>query len=65
MIVYKDVFGKLADAGYNTTRIRKEKVLPESTMSRIRKGEGIRLESLETICKLTGCKIDELVEFKN
>lgn len=64
MLVYKDILSKLAEAGYNTTRLRKEKLLPESTITRIRHDEPIRLDSLETICKLTGKEISDLIEFK-
>ena len=33
MIIYKDILAKLNSAGYNTTRLRREKLLPESTIT--------------------------------
>lgn len=64
MIVYKDILAKLSEAGYNTTIIRKEKILSESTLTKIRNNEPIRLDSLELISKLTSEPIENLVEFK-
>ena len=64
MIIYKDILQKLKDAGYNQTRLRKEKLLPESTMQRIRNGESITMEKLGVICKLTGLPVEELIEYK-
>ena len=49
MIVYKNILAKLSEAGYNTTIIRKEKILSESTLTKIRNNEPIRLDSLELI----------------
>ena len=64
MIVYKDILSKLSEAGYNTTTIRKEKILSESTLTKIRNNEPIRLDSLEVISKLTHEAVENLVEFK-
>lgn len=64
MIVYKDILSKLSEAGYNTTTIRKEKILSESTLTKIRNNEPIRLDSLEVISKLTNEPVENLVEFK-
>lgn len=64
MIVYKDILKKLKDAGYNTTRIRSEKILSEYTMSSIRNNEPISMSTLDTICKLTGLPVQELIEYK-
>ena len=64
MIVYKDILSKLSEAGYNTTTIRKEKILSESTLTKIRKNEPIRLDSLEVISKPTHEPVENLVEFK-
>lgn len=64
MILYKDILNKLSAAGYNTTIIRRKKLLSESTLTKIRNNEPISLDSLEVISKLTGQPIQNLVEFK-
>lgn len=61
MIVYHDVLGKLYDAGYTTTRIRREKILSESTLTKLRHNVPVHLDALDIICNLTGLDISDLV----
>lgn len=63
MIVYKDIIKKLKDAGYNSAVIRKNNILPQSVLQRLRNGTPITTETINTICKLTGCKVEDLIEY--
>lgn len=63
MIVYKDVFEKMKRNGYSTALIRKEKLIPEGSLQNIRDGKLVNLKTIDTICRLSGCKIDELIEY--
>ena len=63
-IIYKDILQKLKDAGYNTTRLRREKIISESTITRIRNGEPIKTDTLGVICELTGLDVSDLIEYK-
>lgn len=65
MIVYKDILEKLKKAGYNTTRLRREKLLSESSLSRIRKNQHISTETLNVICELTGLPVEDLIEYRD
>ena len=64
MIVYKNILGKLADAGYNTTRIRREKILSESTLTQLRNNKRISTDTLDTVCRLTGLPVEDLIEYR-
>ena len=64
MIIYKDILKKLDEAGYSTYQLRKEKVLSESEISRLRNNQDVSLTTLDTICYLTGLGIEDLVEYK-
>lgn len=64
MIVYKDILQKLKAAGYNTNRLRKEKIIGQGTLTKIRNNEPINLEKLNLICKLTGLPVEELIEYQ-
>lgn len=64
MIIYKDILAKLKEAGYTTTRLRREKLIPESTIQRLRDNKAITTDSLGIICRLTGLPVEELIEFK-
>lgn len=61
---YNDVLKKLADSGYNTTRIRNEKIISEKTLFNIRHNKDIRLSTLLLISKLTNVTLDKLVIIK-
>lgn len=63
-IVYKfDVLQALKQAGYNTTRIRKEKLLAESTLQKLRNGEMVAMSNIETICRLLNCQPGDILEY--
>ena len=65
MIVYKgDIITKLKDAGYSTYRLRKEKLLGESTLTMIRQGKLVSLENIDIICNLTKLPIGEILEHR-
>lgn len=63
MIIYKDVFKKLKDAGYSTARIRKENIISEGTLQNMREGKLVNLKSIDTICRLTGKKVEDIIEY--
>ena len=51
MFVYKfDVLEALKESGYNTTRLRKGKLLGENAIQSLRKGEIVGIIALEKIC---------------
>lgn len=56
MITYKiDVMAALKEAGYSAYRLRREKILGEFTMQKIRDGEPITLLVLGKICDILDC----------
>ncbi len=64
MIVYHDILEKLSKSGYSTTRIRRERILSESTLTKLRHDVPVHLETLDFICSLTGLDISDLVSHK-
>ena len=65
MLRYKiDILEELKNAGYSTYRLRKDKLIAESTAQRIREGStAINLESLGILCNLLKCQPGDLVEW--
>ena len=64
-ITYKfDVLQALKDAGFNTSRIRKEKLFSESTLQKFRSGEMVHTSNIDTICRLLNCQPGEILEYK-
>ena len=63
-IKYKiDVLATLKAAGYNTNRLRKEKLLSEGTIQNIREGKIINASNLSKLCKLLNCQPGDLIEY--
>ena len=44
-----DIIAALKDAGYNTNRIRKEKIMGEAMLQKIRSGQMVSWATLETL----------------
>lgn len=64
-IKYKfDVLQALKEAGFNTTRIRKEKLLAESTLQKLRCNEVVAISNIDTICRLLNCQPGDILEYK-
>jgi len=59
----KNIQAMLKDAGYNTTRIRREKVIAESVMQMIRTGRLVTWDKLALICDLLDCQPGDILEF--
>lgn len=63
-IQYKiDVLAELKNAGYTTTKIREEKLIGQSYLQQIRKGEIVSWKTIDTLCELLNCQVGDLVEY--
>ena len=58
-----DVIAALKEAGYNTSRIRKDKIMGEAMLQKIRSGQMVSWATLETICYLLDCQPGDIIEF--
>ena len=58
-----DVLAALKEKGITTYQIRKEKLLSESTVQKLRAGIGVSWENLETLCRLLDCQPADLIEY--
>ena len=57
-----DLLAVLKEAGYNTNRIRKEKIMGEAMLQKIRSGQMVSWATLETICELLNCQPGDFVQ---
>ena len=58
-----DVLNALKEKGYNTTKIRAEGLLSQSTLQKFRNQQGVSWENLETLCRLLECQPGALMEY--
>ena len=64
IIIYKNILEQLSAVGYTTYRLRKEKLLSERTIQRIRDGDPINTTTIDAICTLLNCQPDKILEYK-
>jgi putative transcriptional regulator len=63
-IVYKiDILAALKEKGYNTNRLRKEKLLAEGVIQSLRENKYIALQNISKICGLLECQPADLMEY--
>lgn len=65
MIIYKDVFKKLSDAGWSIYRIKKEKKIGGGTIDRIKAGLSVSTDTIDVICQMCGCQPGEIIEYRD
>lgn len=63
-IVYKiEILPALKEAGYNTIRLRKEKIFGEATSQKFREHKPLNFNDLNKLCTLLNCQPGDLIEF--
>jgi putative transcriptional regulator len=58
-----DVLDALKEKGYSSYSLRKEKLLSESTIQKLRNGQGVSWDNIETLCRLLECQPSDLMEY--
>ena len=63
-IRYKiNVLQALKEAGYNTGKIRKDRIMGEAMLQKLRHGQMVSWATLEIICDLLRCQPGDLLEY--
>lgn len=57
------VLAALKAAGYSSTRIREEKLIGQSYLQQLRKGEIVSTACLEKLCELLQCQPGDILEY--
>lgn len=58
-----DVLHALKAKGFNTNKLRQNKLLSESTIQKLRTDTGVSWGNIETICKLLECQPGDILEY--
>jgi len=58
-----DMLELLKTAGFSTYRIRKDRLLSESTVQKLRNRESVSWENIETLCRLLQCQPGDIIEY--
>ena len=60
-----DVLPSLKAAGYNTTRLNREKLLSPQVVQYLREGKMISMDTLDKLCNLLSVQPGDIIEFYN
>ena len=64
MLKYKiDVLQELKEIGFTAYKLRKDKIMGEAQIQKIRTGEIVSKETLNTLCKLLNCQPGDIIEY--
>lgn len=58
-----DVLQALKEAGYNTNRLRKEKLIAEASIQSLREGKPISWANIEKLCCYLNCQPGDILEY--
>ena len=58
-----DILSALKDLGYNTTRLRREKLLAEGVIQALRDKKPISWANISRICELLDCQPGDILEY--
>ena len=58
-----DVLASLKEKGYNTSTIRKEKIMGEAMLQKLRSGQMVSWSTFEILCELLECQPADLIEY--
>lgn len=65
MYYYKiDVVQALAEKGYNSYKIKKDNIISQGTLTKLKNKENVTLDTLNTVCCLLRCDIGDIITIK-
>ena len=62
-ITYKKLFHLLIDREMTPAQLQKEAGYSANISTRLRRDYYVSLESMEEICRVLNCKVDDIIEF--
>jgi len=58
-----NILEALKEKGYTTYKLRKDNILSQSTLQKLREGKGLAWENIERLCALLDCQPGDLLEY--
>jgi repressor LexA len=62
---YSKLFALMKANGISTYRIRKDNIISQSTLQKLREGKNVTTDAIETLCKVLNCQPGDLMELDN
>jgi len=64
MIVYDRLWETMRRKGISQYKLIREHGFSTGQLDRIRKGENINVYTLDTLCRILDCKVEDIIEYK-
>lgn len=64
MIVYDRLWETMKRKGVSQYKLIKEYGFSSGQLDRIRKGENINMYTLDTLCRILDCPVEDIIEYK-
>ena len=62
-VSYKKLFHLMIDKGMTNTQLQQKAGFSANIITRLKRGGYISLESIESICQVMNCGVDDILEF--
>ena len=64
MIVYDRLWETMKRKGISQYRLMKEYGFSSGQLDRLRKGENVSIYTLDTLCRILDCQLEDIVEYR-
>lgn len=61
---YEKLFALMREKGLSTYRIRKEKIISEGTLQKLRENRPVTTETIAALCKALDCQPGDIMEYR-
>lgn len=58
-----DILEALKEKGYTTYTLRRDNLLSQSTIQKLREGKGLAWENVSRICEMLNCQPGDILEY--
>ena len=62
-VTYKKLFHVMIEKGITNAQLQKQAGFSANIITRLKRDDYISLESIESICKVINCKVDDILDF--
>lgn len=60
---YSKLFALMQAKGLTTYKIRKENIISQSTLQKLREGKSVTTEAIASLCKVLDCQPGDIMEY--
>ncbi len=64
-VSYKKLFHRMIDIGMTNSELQQKAGFSANIITRLKRNGYISLESVESICRVLNCYVDDILEFSN